>query len=174
MSLTAIVILVLFARIYIVDPASQNTSFRWIIFTSLLFIAIFEVLFITRDFVIAYDSAPSFQRMQQALQKLCESNRPKPLLVATTPSTYFLFKGKGFDVVNINYLVNPSDLRQIDLFALSFIGTRNPLEPNYPSWWKNLRVELVYRPVLPQQTRLLGYVLSASSNTWEVELYKRK
>jgi hypothetical protein len=174
MSLTATVILVLFARLAIVDPISQNTSVRWVIFASLLFIAIFEVLFIMRDFVIAYDSAPSFQRMQQTLQKLSDSNWPKPLLVATSPSTYFLFKGKGFDVVNIDYLGNPSDLRRIDLFALSFIGTLNPLEPNYPSWWKNVKVEMVYRPVLPQRTRLLGYSLSASSNTWEVELYKRK
>lgn len=170
MSLTAALIMVLLARLSVIESEKEGKLLRWTIIIPLAFIAFFEILFIGREFIIAYENAPSFHRMQKVLNKY--KNYKNPLFVATSPATYFLFKGNGFDPVNIYYLHNPHDIDRMDLIALSYYGSQNPNKPNLISMVNSDKYENIYRPILPQKTKLFGHVISNSSNTWEVDLYK--
>jgi len=174
MSMTAALMLVLFVQIIANETTALRALGHWIIVTCLVCLTILELPYIFREIVVAYESGPSFYHANLILKQLTPLNGKNALLVATEPSNYFLFKGNGYDVIDIDYLKDPANRSRVDIFALSFVGSGNPLKPMYPIFWDPNEYELIYRPSLPQQTKIFGYPVSNSSNTWEVELFKRK
>ena len=174
MSMTATLMLVLFYQIIAKETAALKALGYWIIVACLLLLTICELPYICREIVVAYQSGPSYYLMKEKLKQFPQLNSKKSLLVATTAQNYFLFKGNGYDVVELGFLNDPANRSHVDIYALSFVGSGNPLKPMYPIFWDPNEYELIYRPSLPQQTKIFGYPVSNSSNTWEVELYKRK
>jgi len=167
-------IIVLFGSLTEIQSMSTIVAQRWIILICVFFSTIYIIPYEIRELVVARQSGPSFYRMQSVLEKYSKSNTKKPLLVATHATNYYIFKGKTFDIVNLECIAGTTNLSQVDIFALSFVGSRNPLKPMYPYYWNPSEYKLIYRPSLPQQTTIFGYPVSNSSNTWEMELYIRK
>jgi hypothetical protein len=174
MGLSSAILIVLLSQLVARDYGYLPKMYLWLVFLCVFFISLFEFQYVAKDIVVAWQSAPSYYRMEQILKRLHPSQDQKLLNVATAPANYILFKSCGYvNVVDIKCLRNRSDRDWVDLLALSFIGSGDPMKPGYPPWgWNPAGLTLLYRPVLPQQTKFLGFV-SSDSNTWEVELYKR-
>jgi hypothetical protein len=126
-SLVATVLIILFACLTKIESKQAYIMQRWIILFCVFFINIFIIPYEIREMVVAWQSGPSFYRMQSVLKDVNNSIAKKPIIVATTSQNYYLFKGNGFDVVNIDCLGDPAKRPQVDIFALSFVGSRNPL-----------------------------------------------
>lgn len=173
MSVTAALILVMFARFSAATTVRDRRLVSWAVLACFGTVAAFEAVFIVRGLTVASQSGTSLPRMQHVLDGFRPPPGQAPLLVATSYPTYFLFKGAGFEPVNTRHLDDRGDQARLDLAALSFVGSRDPEKPLYPPWWRPDEWELIYRPALPQRTRFLGFV-SQGSNTWEVELYRRR
>ena len=173
MLLVSAVIIVLFGSLTKIESISIIVVQRWIILICFLFLTIYIIPYEIREIVVAWQSGPSFYRMQSVLERYSKSITKKPLLVATHATNYYIFKGKTFDVINLECIGGITNLSQVDIFALSFVGSRNPLKPLYPYYWNPREYKLIYRPSLPQQTTIFGHPVSNSSNTWEMELYIR-
>lgn len=172
-SLVAAVLIILFACLTKIEFRKAYVMQRWVILFCVFFINIFIIPYEIREMVVAWQSGPSFYRMRSVMEDLNKSFAKKPIIVATTSQNYYLFKGNGFDIVNIDCLGDPAKRSQVDIFALSFVGSRNPLKPNYPCYWDPGEYKLTYHPSLPQQTKIFGHPISNSSNTWEMDLYIR-
>jgi hypothetical protein len=174
MGFSGALMLVLLARLMVREKGTLSPIYLWLFLVCVSFLSLVEGRYAVRDVIVACQSGPSYERMQRVLVQARSSPGQQPVMVATAPSNYLLFKSLGFEVVDIQEIGNPSDRAGVQLFALSFVGTCDPLKPDLPRWgWDPQDYELLYRPALPQQTKFWGST-SSSSNTWEVELYRRK
>lgn len=127
-----------------------------------------------RNLVMNAHLAPSLARMRATVAALAQVEG-RERLVAVSPQGYMLFKEAGFDVVNLWPGLDHVDNRaRVPLVALGFIGSGDPLRPQYPPWWKEGDYELLYWPQLPQRATIFGHGISNSSFTWEHAVYRRR
>lgn len=166
-------ILMLFATV--VDPPDQRTGGATRLAIVLAYAGIFLVSAPTlvRTLLVQAQLGPSFQRMTETLTRLKNEPEFQGKMIAVPPEKYLLFKQMGFNVVNWYTPYLSAEVRQqIPLYALSYTGTGNPMQPGYPPWWVAKDYKVLFEPQLPQIPTMFGFPLSHSSVTWEVSIYE--
>jgi hypothetical protein len=173
-AMTAGMIPVLFAAFI---PENDASRLR-VMVASLAFLALLALPFTAREFIIARQSQSSYARMARTVADLRPAPGRPPLVVATSPSTYFFFKQPGFVVVEIGYLPPGSNtldqFPEIDLFALSFNGLKIGAPRPQPAWWDATKLEPVYQPDIEAPTKLFGIPIYKGIASWEAEVFRRK
>ncbi|GEM_PF-4557190 len=118
MSFTATVVIAL-----LVQFAHRNLSARfdpvWLAIIAFGFVAFPAGLYLGRELCLLGKAAPSLRKIDNAISALEKPETGKRPLVATMASSYFSFKSRRFDVVDLAYLRRPEDIAQIDYFAVT-------------------------------------------------------
>jgi hypothetical protein len=120
--------------------------------------------------------ADSLPRMELWLaeHRLADITGDGRVTVALDPAAHLMLRAQGYDALVWwqPTITKEELLARTDAFAFGFNGTGDPLRAGYPAWWDERQGERLYRPELPQVPKVLGYALSRSSKTWEVELWR--
>jgi hypothetical protein len=95
---------------------------------------------------------------------------------AVSPSNYILWRQAGLHpLVNIySGFADPSNREHLQVLALSYPGSGNPLRPQIAEFVPPQEYRTVFEPAVPQLATLFGYPLSKSSQTWESAIYSRR
>jgi len=124
--------------------------------------------------------ASSYERARATLGALPfeDATGDGRVVVQVDPFAYFLVKPRDVAIVPLPLPQSaaPEVVAATDYLVLSYPGSGDPLSPHRPYWWATGAgdFELLHRPDLPQRPYLLGRALSNSSQTWELEIWRRQ
>jgi len=179
MSLTAAMALLLFSTLY-KHEKQERSCVSWVKLAGVVVIALVAIPYMFREFANAIEARDTFQTAITIIQKASsDPNRPVHL-VATKAPYYFLFKKAGFETVEVDYLKQPADMAQVDLFAFNSDGK----SIRFPDWWEPDKMETLHltgkNPDLSlfginiSNLKLFGVKIYQSGASWEPNLYRYK
>ena len=174
MSLTAAMVLILFALCKEPNTQPSEGSNQWVPVIGVGFLALVAAPFLFREFVIAFQARDSYLKTTAMIQRLNTGSDRSYHLVASSASSYFLFKQSGFEAVEIAYLQQPEDIARIDLFAFHAVAKGEDGGKRFPAWWDADKMELVHLAESAPDLKLFGITLYRGRATWEPDLYRYK
>ena len=121
MSLTAAMVLVLFAVLSRLGGEPRARQGGWVATASVGVFALVAVPFMIQEFVAAFQAPDSYHTAVAAIQRIQLESPDRIPVVATNAPFYFLFKQAGFEAVEVAYLTRPEDIAQVD-FLPSILG----------------------------------------------------
>lgn len=174
MSLTAAMILLLFVLCNERNNHQRKISNLWVSVAGVGFLALVAAPFLLREFLIAFQARESYLNTTAMIRRLNSGSDRSYHLVASSASSYFLFKQSGFEAVEIAYLQQPDDIARVDLFALSAMGENEGVADRFPNWWDADKMEQVHSAESVPDLKLFGITIYRGRATWEPDLYRYK
>ena len=174
MSLTAAIVLLLFALCSGQNNQQGDILNRWVPVAGVSFLAFVAAPFLFREFLIAFQARDTYLRTTAMIQRLTSDPSGSYHLVATSASGYFPFKQSGFETVEVAYLQQPEDIARVDLFALSAVGETQGAAHRFPEWWEADKMEQVHVAGSVPDLKLFGITIYRGRATWEPDLYRHK
>jgi len=185
MSFTASTILVLFSILASKEKFPKSTVNQWLPVISIGFLSLVAVPFMFREFLTAFQARETYQETLTMIRQIRSEPKHRICLIASQASFYFLFKQAGFEVVEVAYLKDPSDITKVDLFAFQATEGNSNYPSEFPAWWKPENMEVVHVPrkspklkifnrVIPNLSSFGINIYSSGVATWEPSLYRFK
>ena len=174
MSLTAAMVLILFALCNGANKQQYKVSNLWVPVIGVGFLALVAAPFLFREFIIAFQARDSYLKATAMIRHLNTDSDRSYHLVASSASSYFLFKQSGFEAVEVAYLQHPEDIVRVDLFAFNAMGRSEGIDHRFPTWWDADKMELVHLAESAPDLKLFGITIYRGGATWEPDLYRSK
>ena len=138
-----------------------------------------------REFVTAFQARETYHEAQAMIRRIRSDPKQRIHLIASKDTFYFLFKQAGFEVVEVDYLKDSSDIAKVDLFAFHAVEHDGHSASEFPAWWKPENMEVVHFPRLSSELKIFNWfipkinllginIYSPSAATWEPTLYRFK
>ena len=174
MSLTAAMVLLLFVLCSGPNKQQHKVSNHWVPVLGMGFLALVAAPFLFREFFIAFQAKDSYLKTTEMIRHLNTESDRSYHLVASSASSYFLFKQSGFETVEVAYLQQPEDIARIDLFAFNAMSKGQGIGQRFPAWWDADKMELVHLAESAPDLKLFGITIYRGGATWEPDLYRHK
>jgi hypothetical protein len=185
MSLTASTILILFSILASKEKPPQSTANQWLPVISIGFLSLVAIPFMLREFIAAFQARETYHEMLTTIGQIRSDPKHQVQLIASKATFYFLFKQAGFEVVEVDYLKDSSDIAKVDLFAFHAVEHDGHSPSEFPAWWKPENMEVVHLPRLSSELKIFNWsiskinllginIYSPSAATWEPALYRFK
>ena len=185
MSITASTILILFSILASKEKFPQSAANQWLPVISIGFLSLVAVPFMLREFVTAFQSRETYHEVHAMIRRIRSDPKQRIHLIASKDTFYFLFKQAGFEVVEVHYLKDSSDIAKVDLFAFHAVEHDGHSPSEFPAWWKPENMEVVHLPRLSSELKIFNWsipkisliginIYSPSAATWEPALYRLK
>jgi hypothetical protein len=185
MSLTASTILILFSILASKEKFPQSAANQWLPVISIGFLSLVAVPFMLREFVTAFQARETYHEAHAMIRRIRSDPKQRIHLIASKDTFYFLFKQAGFEVVEVDYLKDSSDIAKVDLFAFHAVEHDGHSPSEFPAWWKPENMEVVHFSRLSSELKIFNWfipkinllginIYSPSAATWEPTLYRFK